>query len=178
MNPRRFANAVISSIVTRRAEVAASIERSLWRLAENPRRLTAAQELRHGALAGAGEPSLFDDGFEFLRWNHIEPDQYGRISIEMRRRKEHLRIAAQQRFLHFQILRTYPQDRSFRSSGSERRNIRRPQRTLPREKLLIDDPRRSAAGPLLFGRPRQCQSIVPYVAPRCHHNYLLTKNAL
>src|SRR5579862_5086647 len=124
------------------------------------------QELRHGALAGASQPCLFNYVLEFLGANLVEPDKHRGISVEMWRRKVNAAIAAQQRFFHLKIVCAHAENGPLRRRIAQRRDVGRSQRPLPRKEFLIDDPSGVAARRLLFGSPRQRQSVSSDVAPR------------
>src|SRR5215469_5135194 len=60
------------------------------------------QECVSYALWGAREPRLACHVSQFFHVDALEPNQHGRISIEVRGRKVYARLACEQRLLHFE----------------------------------------------------------------------------
>src|SRR4051794_18376079 len=91
-------------------------------------------------LGRAREPGLDDRFLQVVEADRIQPDEDGRVAIEVRRGEEDAGIVGKQGFLGAKMLEACAENRPARRVPAEGEEVFLAERTLPDEQLVPDAP--------------------------------------
>lgn len=139
---------------------------------QRPHRLNAPRSLQFrcekvgsDAFGCTREPAFDEDIAQRGGRDAVEANQDGRVSVKVRRRKEHGRIGGEEHVFRLEIGRANAEDGPGRSILSERRKVGSPERPFPRKGSVPHDPSEGSAARALLARFRQRQRYPPHVTP-------------